>query len=547
MQAHGIPSWYDKSALQPLIYLGYAICSSANQRAYYANSLISTLRSYCQIHSTRSLTFRGRVTVINSLLYSKLWHAIRLFTFSQAEIKQLQQLAASFINRDAKLTRFSFATLTTPINQGGLKLLDPAIQANAFQWRWLYPLLHPSQPSPSFMPSLPILRFTLNYILSTDIYTSYHWSFLFSHCRPTIPRSFGPVRNMLRSIDSLQHNFQLCYSTMSTCLQLPLLDLLVHQRPPDYSLSSPFSPPSTVLQHHTTLRQLKGADIFRFNTERLALEFHHNTNALSHRNSSAKAIALIQSNRLLLHNFVQYHFLTLVPRPTNALQAHLNIDTNTSNLSALHSFLQAIIRNPSATSNNRSTISSMSTKYFKALPSSSPPPPPNFTLSSSKWKTFWKLQIPLNARNTWYRVLHKKITSKQKLHLYMPSEYSDKCPLCPAPHQIENTEHFLFSCPLKYLVWTTAISLYIDPTLTSCTYNQYLDFLYMKSTITRTSSLQYSDLSVSQVFACIQQAIWNSHYRFVFDFIPFVPSHVLSSIQLALFTLHSQENIHTII
>ncbi|KAG2206203.1 hypothetical protein INT46_002979 [Mucor plumbeus] len=192
-------------------------------------------------------------------------------------------------------------------------------------------------------------------------------------------------------------------------------------------------------------------------------------------------------------------------------------------------------------------ISFMSTKYFKALPSSSPPSPPNSTLSSSKWKSFWKLQIPLNARNTWYRILHKKITTKKKLHLYIPSDYSDKCSLCPAHPQIENTEHFLFSCSLKYLVWTTALSLYIDPTLISCTYSQYLEFLHMTSSNTRTSFSPYLNLSVSQVFACIQQAIWNSHYRSVFDLIPFVPSHVLSSIQLALFTLHSQENIHSII
>jgi hypothetical protein len=126
------------------------------------------------------------------------------------------------------------------------------------------------------MPSLPILRFTLNYILSIDAYPLYHWSFLFPHCRPTIPRSFGPVKNLLRAIDSLQHNFQLCSSTLYTCLQLPLIDLLFCQRPADYSLSTLFSPPSTVLQHLTTLRQLKGSDIFCFNTEKIALEFHHN-------------------------------------------------------------------------------------------------------------------------------------------------------------------------------------------------------------------------------------------------------------------------------
>ena len=35
LQAHGISSWHGKSVLQLLMYLGYAICSSASQRAYY--------------------------------------------------------------------------------------------------------------------------------------------------------------------------------------------------------------------------------------------------------------------------------------------------------------------------------------------------------------------------------------------------------------------------------------------------------------------------------------------------------------------------------
>ncbi|KAG2204290.1 hypothetical protein INT46_004548 [Mucor plumbeus] len=148
---------------------------------------------------------------------------------------------------------------------------------------------------------------------------------------------------------------------------------------------------TATIKNFITLQQLKDAGIFRFNTKRLAQKFHHNINVLFHHNSSIKAIAIIQSNRLLLHNFILYHFLELVPRPTNAHQAHLNIETNTSKLSALHSSLQAVIRNPTATSNNRLTISFMSTKYFKALssdgslpPLPTPPPPPNSTFSSSK-------------------------------------------------------------------------------------------------------------------------------------------------------------------
>ncbi|KAK4514088.1 uncharacterized protein ATC70_006096 [Mucor velutinosus] len=135
LQDQGITSWHDRTATEPLTYLGFAICSSANQRATYALSIISKIRAYCQLHFTRALAYRGRVTVINALLSSKLWHVMRLFTFSSPELKQLQQLAATFINRGSKISRLAFDNLTQLIHQGGLKLLDPATQANALQWR----------------------------------------------------------------------------------------------------------------------------------------------------------------------------------------------------------------------------------------------------------------------------------------------------------------------------------------------------------------------------------------------------------------------------
>jgi hypothetical protein len=57
---------------------------------------------------------------MNTLIYSKLWHMIRLFSFSNSEFHQLQQIAAAFINNNDKVTRFSFNTLTLPRKQGGL-------------------------------------------------------------------------------------------------------------------------------------------------------------------------------------------------------------------------------------------------------------------------------------------------------------------------------------------------------------------------------------------------------------------------------------------
>ncbi|KAK4514172.1 uncharacterized protein ATC70_001759 [Mucor velutinosus] len=383
----GITSWHDRTATEPLTYLGFAICSSANQRATYALSIISKIRAYCQLHSTRALTYRGRVTVINALLYSKLWHVMRLFTFSSPELKQLQRLAATFINRGSKISRLAFDHLTQPINQGGLELLDPATQANALQWRWLYFLIHPPQASPSLMPSIPILRYTLNFVLSTAEYPSYHWSFLFPHCRLVIPRLFGPIVNLLRAVDSIPpHNYHFSHATMSTCLHLPLMELLVHNLPPTHPIAHLFQSPHYVLKNQPTIRQLKGSDIFIFNPNRLCLEYNHLSPALPHGPSINKTISLLCSNQLLLNNFVLYNFLPNVPRPHNALEVHNLPNSNIPSFSALHSFVTTLLIPPEP-NNIRPTTKATSIKYFKCLLTSSSPPTPSSILSSTQWPT----------------------------------------------------------------------------------------------------------------------------------------------------------------
>jgi exonuclease III len=544
LQEQGITAWHDSQASQPLIYLGYAICSSANQRASYATSIISMLRSYCLMHSQRSLTYRGRVTVINSLLFSKLWHVMRIFTFSPPEIKQMQQIAATFINNGAIITRFSFDHLILPIDHGGLNLLDPAKQASALQWRWIYHLISPQQTSLRLMPSIPVLRATLDYILATPRYPTYHWSLLFPQCRPTIPRLFGSVRNILRSVDTLPHQFNLCPATMSTCLHLPIKELLVHTLPDNHPIDTVFQPPTTVIPRHSTIWKLYGSDIFTFNHLTLHLEFHQNTRSLPHHTSSKKAIALIQSNQLLLNNFVLYNFLPNVPRPQNALDM-LNIpDTNIPSFSALRPFATALMI-PKLFHQPSTKLHPTSMRYYKFLLTSYSPPPSSSTLHQSQWKRFWKLEIALNARNTWYRILHHKITTKQYLHSRMPQKFSPHCTICPSSaSQIETREHFLFACPSKFAVWSTALSTYIDPSLHSPTFAQYLDFVYMRSTSTVSSDALYPTLSTSQVFSCILQAIWNSHYRFTFDKTPFDSTQVLHAVARALYTLYTHDNIH---
>ncbi|KAG1081959.1 hypothetical protein G6F42_022743 [Rhizopus arrhizus] len=229
---------------------------------------------------------RGRVTVLNSLVLSKLWHVLRLVTFTPSEFASLQSIISSFVNRNTKLTRLSFDTLTSPRTLGGLKLLNPAQKCNALQWRWLQPLLHPDQPSPFILPSLPILRTTLSFVLGSVRFPSYHWSLLFPPCRPSGLPDFGPVYNIMRA----------------------------HLLPPFHPLTPTFSPPSTILQNHITIRlHLYGSDIFDYNPTTLTLDLKQTFRNLPHPTSSSRAITMIRNHTLLLNTFALQAMIPYFP------------------------------------------------------------------------------------------------------------------------------------------------------------------------------------------------------------------------------------------
>jgi len=398
------------------------------------------------------------------------------------------------------------------------------------------------------MPSIPILRYTLNFVLSTAEYPSYHWPFLFPHCRPVIPRLFGPIVNLLRAVDSIPpHNYHFSHATMSTCLHLPLMELLVHNLPPSHPIAHLFQPPHNVLKNQPTIRQLKGSDIFIFNPNRLCLEYNHLPQALPHGPSINKTISLLCSNQLLLNNFVLYNFLPNVPRPHNALEVHNLPNSNIPSFPALHSFVTTLLIPPEP-NNIRPTTKVTSIKYFKCLLTSSSPPTPSSILSSTQWRQFWKLEIALNARNTWYRILLNKIATKELLHLRMSDKFAPHCTICPSrTTNIETTTHFLFSCPIKYTVWSQALSTYIDPDLQSPTYEQFQELLLLRSPLTVSTSSPYPTLTTYQVFSCILQAIWSCHYRSIFDSFHFEPLQVMLCIGRALYTLDSQDNVHSLL
>ncbi|KAK4509305.1 uncharacterized protein ATC70_007655 [Mucor velutinosus] len=540
LASKGISSWHDHSSSTPLIYLGYGLFINRQQRSSFVDTLISTIRTSCQLHSTRNLTLRGRVTVLNSLILSKLWHVPRLVTFTPSEFKTIQSIISSFVNRNAKMTRFAFDTLTLPRSQGGLRLFNPAQQANALQWRWLQPLLHPDQPSPSLMPSLPVLRSTLSFSLGSTRFPSYHWPLLFPPCRPNCLPDIGPVFNIIRAVDSIQRNFNYCFVDIPTILRLPFLSLLQHSLRPSNPLAPTFSPPSTILHEHITIRlHLYGSDIFDYNPNTLTLDLKQSLHNLPHPTSSSRAIIMIRSHFLLFNMFTLQAMILHFPRPLlTTSQPDITTPPTTD---SFHFLLTSIVSCHLDLQSFQFQIAPPSTKGFKSLPPSSPSKTPPKILAPSKWQMFWSLRLPLNARNTWYRVLHGKIATRELLQSRLKTPSDPICSICNS--SMETTEHFLFACPAKRSLWSAAFNMCMPSSVTQNTYSNFRKFLLLEQHPSQQHHPVYPDLSVHQVFACMLQTVWYYHYQHHFNNIPFLPSILLLYLQKPPTTLHSQENL----
>ncbi|CEP10718.1 hypothetical protein, partial, partial [Parasitella parasitica] len=199
---------------------------------------------------------------------------------------------------------------------------------NALQWRWLHPLLHPSDPIPPTKSSLPYLCVILNFLLASPSYPTYHWSLLFPACRPSHATSIiTPLYNLLRVVDAIVRKFGVCHVSFSTCLRLPLTSLIEHSLPSTHSISPTFCPPQAVASRCPGVLKLTGNDVLTFDPASQALQVRTSARGLPNPTTSRRAIQFLQSQQLLLNNLVHFNMLPLVPRP---VIQHIDLSNITS-------------------------------------------------------------------------------------------------------------------------------------------------------------------------------------------------------------------------
>lgn len=169
------------------------------------------------------------------------------------------------------------------------------------------------------------------------------------------------------------------------------------------------------------------------------------------------------------------------------------------------------------------------TRQFRTLVS----PAPAHPLSKTKWRRFWKMQIPHCSRTVWFRALHHRLPNRLILSRILPNIFTDpSCPLCHAA--LEDSVHFLVLCPAKLMVWQAIWPVYFTSPFQASLVLAALRQMRIPVSVS---------LKGEQIIGCVLQGIWNSHWQYIFSSVPFVSSAVVASIQKQITTFKAESRL----
>ncbi|OAD72382.1 hypothetical protein PHYBLDRAFT_65574 [Phycomyces blakesleeanus NRRL 1555(-)] len=98
LRGHNITSWHDRTSSLPLRYLSFPMIYSKAQRNSFCSSLLQRIEDRSNFHSSRSLSFWGKATVLTSLILSQLWNGLRRSLCLCASIRRPGSSWVAFFN-----------------------------------------------------------------------------------------------------------------------------------------------------------------------------------------------------------------------------------------------------------------------------------------------------------------------------------------------------------------------------------------------------------------------------------------------------------------
>ena len=126
LAALGICSWFDTYSPKALVYLGYPLYHTLIQRDTFLEQLLSKINS-CNIHAQRSLSIRGRATIVNILILSTLWRVLRVCPVPKSFFRNLRSICHNVSTRRMWPTIVCHRMFATR-NKDGLAILHTPAQ-----------------------------------------------------------------------------------------------------------------------------------------------------------------------------------------------------------------------------------------------------------------------------------------------------------------------------------------------------------------------------------------------------------------------------------
>ncbi|CEP08875.1 hypothetical protein [Parasitella parasitica] len=500
LHRHNITSWHDARSPSPVRYLGFPLYTSIAQRDVFLKQLLETIQQGCLIHQQRGLSVRGRATVLNSLLLSKLWHVLRVVTVPVSFFQSINSAMSSFLNFRI-FPRISVNTACLPRSQGGIGLIHPQLQQSALQLRWLRPLLDQSTADILCCPSIVLPRL-VGFLLSHQP--------LLSDLFRSPPQQLDHRFSLLfpRPIDQLPKDFSNLIVSASTCLEIPLESVILT------------SSSSVVLGR--SMAQLPSSVAYTQGTDSGSCLRPKQTSELTvHPILAKRFLKFVRQDEIKLapfymRAFIDARFSSLGRFPFQHMADHTVVD--------ITPFVESLHFSSSTTTGL--SRRALSTKTYRrlcrpAIPHQPPLPPPFSPDVSVNWFDFWLLPITHSCRNIWYRFLHQKIPHKSLLHRFVPDFFpTPSCAICS--HPTDTLDHFLFSCPIKLSVWQTIQHRHLP--FLSTPWASF-DLHLLLTTVRFPTEFPRSALLV---IAATLESIWISHWSFIFSDTPFTLDSVLS-------------------
>ncbi|KAI9020128.1 hypothetical protein CLU79DRAFT_703995, partial [Phycomyces nitens] len=305
----------------------------------------------------------------------------------------------------------------------------------------------------------------------------------------------SPLHLVLKAMDHLPRNFENVLTNLSTCLVLPLSSMVTNPHP---------HPP-----YRASWRDLKVHHLYKIDQDLDTLVPIDPSRPLP-RSITLKRIL----QRILAQTLVSHPVLFRACLPTFILESrHLDMPPRGSSPIDLSPFLSALSPGrPWSRLSTRSYRMTCSQHRTNARPIDP-------TLRPQQLRSFWSFALPHRARNVWFHGLHHKLSCRALLHCLIPSTVAS--PLCTICQQSAETQaHFLFDCPQKSAVW---IGIWLEffgcfpsPSTLSTAFHSFVFPLTLDTTIPAAS-----------VFGLAVLAIWDHHWAFHFQSVPFQPSSVL--------------------